>query len=356
MNLFGKKPAAGGKGSKDKQEKKQKAQKIKRKYKKPSDVKLFYIMPGLLIIGLAFIATGSFIVHKNSVAYNEKVLASSMAKGEDLFLRSGNAEGKLTLGNTLLSADGKTLAVEIRYDDASRRQLSAFGDNYNLYLIDTEENKMADAELSYGMFGTDGSAVLTVHRKEGFQNKAFMVFILDKGVLVTSEDLQTGRTMSDAEISQSLARQLAQIEESNSATSETKNERLPPTYAVRLNAFSSEKSYRNWGSDKELVEDLFVDGNLQRIAANKEDLEAKIEAGEQTLKEMELRLEKNPDDNTAISSKQEIGNQLKVLNDELERAEANYNKITETTIENDVLAPKQTIFEKYTVIDLNRVR
>lgn len=355
MNLFGQKPAAGEKGSKEKP-KKQKPQKIKRKYKTPSDVKLFYIMPGLLIIGLACIAAGVFIVHKNSVAYNEQVLASSMAKGENLYVRSGNAEGNLTLGNTLLSADGKTLAVEIRYDDASRRQLSAFGDNYNLYLIDTEENRMDDAELAYGMFGTDGSGVLTVHREEGFQNKAFMVFILDKGVLVTSEDLQTGRSMSDAEISQSLARQLAQIEESNSATSETNNERMPPTYVVRLNASSSEKSYRNWKNDKELVEDLFVDGNLKSIQKNKEDLETKIEAGEQTLEEMEKRLEKNPDDNTALSSKQELENQLKRLNDELEKADENYKKITETTIETGVLEPKQTEFDKFTVIDLNRVR
>lgn len=354
MNLFGKKPAAGEKGSKDKPKKK--PQKIKRKYKTPSDVKLFYIMPGLLIIGLACIAAGVFIVHKNSVAYNEQILASSMAKGENLYVRSGNAEGNLTLGNTLLSADGKTLAVEIRYDDASRRQLSAFGDNYNLYLVDTEENKMEDAELSYGMFGTDGSGVLTVHREEGFQNKAFMVFILDKGVLVTSEDLQTGRTMSDAEISQSLARQLAQIEESNSATSETKNERMPPTYVVRLNASSSDKSYRNWKNDRELVEDLFVDRNMKSIQKNKEDLEEKIEAGEQTLDEMEKRLEKNPDDNTALSSKQDIENQLKRLNDELDKAEANYTKIMETTIETGVLEPKQTEFDRFTVIDLNRVR
>lgn len=356
MNLFGKKLADGEKRSEAKKKKKQRPQKIKRKYKKPSDVKLFYIMPGLLLIGLVCIFAGVIIVHKNSVNYNEKVLASSMAKGENLFVRTGKAEGNLTLGNTLLSADEKTLAVEIRYDDASRKQLSAFGDNYNLYLIDTEENIMEGADLSYGMFGTDGSGVLTIHREEGFQNKAFMVFILDKGVLVTSEELQTGRTMSDAEISQSLARQLAQIEESNNATSETDNERMPPTYVLRLNAHSSEKSYRNWENDREVVEDLFVDRNLQRIQDNKEKIETKIKSGEQTLEEMDLRLEKNPDDNTALSSKQEIENQLKTLDKELKKAEENYKKITETTIETDVLAPKQTEFEKYTVIDLNRVR
>lgn len=355
--MFGKKRVNGDKA--DKPENKRKPQKIKRKYRKPSDVKWFYFMPVLLVIGLIFVAAGGMIVHHNSSEYTKKIMASSMAKGESLFLRNGTSEGSLTLGNTLLSADEKTLAVEVRYDEAAHKQLSSFGENYNLYLIDTEDNVMDNTELSYGMFGTDGSGVLTIHREAGFQDKAFMVFILDKGVLVTTEDLQTDRTMTDAEISKSLASQLAEIDAGNNDDTNESNvadDRLPPTYVMRLNAHSSEKSYRNWDSDREVVEDLFVDGNLKKIEKKKEDIERKVKAGEQTLDEMNQRLEKNPDDNTALSSKQEIENALESLEDELQKAEDNFNQISESKIEKDVLAPKQSVFEEYTVIDINKVR
>lgn len=353
MKLFGKKQANGGK-----EDVKKKPQKIKRKYKKPSDVKWFYFMPVLLVIGLVFVVSGGFIVHHNSAEYTKKILASSMAKGEELFLRNGKSDGTLTLGNTLLSADGKTLAVEVRYDEEAHKQLSSFGENYNLFLVDTEKNVMDDAELSYGMFGTDGSGVLTIHREKGFENKAFMVFILDKGVLVTTEDLQTDRTMSDSEINKSLSAQLAEIDEKNNDNDENTmdDEKLPPTYIIRLNAQSAEKSYRNWKNDKQLVEDLFVDGNLKKIESKKEDIEKQIKAGEQTLGEMDKRLEENPDDEIALSAKQDIENSIDKLEDELERAEDNFNKITETKIDNDVLSPKQKEFERFTVIDINRVK
>lgn len=345
--MFGKKRADGGK----------KPQKIKRKYKKPSDVKWFYFMPALLVVGLIFVISGWVMVQHNSSEYKKKIMASSMAKGEDLYLRNGRSEGTLTLGNTLLSADEKTLAVEIRYDEAAHKQLSSFGQNYNLYLIDTEDNIMDDAEINYGMFGTDGSGVLTIHREEGFKNKAFMVFILDKGVLVTTEDLKTDRTMTDTEISKSLSAQLAEIDaKHNDGESKMNDDRLPPTYVVRLNAQSAEKSYRNWNNDRELVEDLFVDGNLKKIEQKKESIEEQISAGEKTLEEMNQRLDKNPDDEIALSNKQDIENSLRRLEDELKKAEDNFNKISETKIEKDVLEPKQSKFERYTVIDINRVR
>src|SRR5699024_4548550 len=117
------------------------------------------------------------------------------------------------------------------------------------------------------------------------------------------------------------------------------------------NAQSAEKSYRNWKNDKQLVEDLFVDGNLKKIESKKEDIEKQIKAGEQTLGEMDKRLEENPDDEIALSAKQDIENSIDKLEDELERAEDNFNKITETKIDNDVLSPKQKEFERFTVID-----
>lgn len=318
-------------------------------------------MPGLLVIGAVCIAIGSIIVHNNSVEYEEQILASSMAKGEELFVRNGKTDGTLTLGNTLLSENKKTMAVEVKYDEEAHKELSSFGQNYNLYLVDTEDNVMSDAELSYGMFGTDGSGVLTIHRDEGFQNKAFMVFILDKGVITTRDDLDAGNTMTDTEIDKSLSSQLAQMDDDNDREREKDDsymddEHLPPTFVMRLNAHSSKVSNRNWQNDREIVEDLFVDKNLKKIEQEKKNIEEQIESGEQTLEEMDQRLEENPEDEIAADNKSDIENSIDSLKDERDKAEKNFEEISSSNIADDVLDPAQTDYENYTVIDLERVR
>lgn len=318
-------------------------------------------MPVLLVIGVVCIVVGSIIVHKNSVAYEKEVLASSMAKGEELFVRNGDADGVLTLGNTLLSEDKKTMAVEIKYDDEAHKELSSFGQNYNLYLIDTEDNEMEEAELAYGMFGTDGSGVLTIHKDEGFRNKAFMVFILDKGVITTTEELRSDTKMTDDEIESSISSQLAQMDDENNKDTEKDgsymdDDTLPPTFVMRLNAHSSETAHRNWNNDREIVEDLFVDRNLKKIEEETEDIEKQIESGERTLKEMDERLKENPDDEIAADNKSEIENSLENLEKEQKNAEDNYEEISGSNIADDVLQPTQTDYDKFTVIDLDRVK
>ncbi|EPM6858988.1 hypothetical protein ACTPGW_002614 [Enterococcus faecalis] len=357
MKKFGVKPKDGDKIKKT--EKRKRAKKNKRVFKNPQDVKLYYRMPILLIIGVVFIVAGWGIVVKNDIAYNKLILASSMEKGEPLALVNGTSEGTLTLGNKMLSADGKTLAIEIKYNEQAHTQLSSFGENYNLYLIETPDSKMKNAKLSYGMFGTDGSGVLTVTSPEGFKDKAFMVFILDKGVLISTDDLKAKRTMSNGELKQSLAKQLAQIdaqdERNNSQITEDK-ERIPPTYMLRLNGTDAEQSYRNWTEDKEIVEDLFVDRNLELIKKDVEDYQTKIDSAEGTLDEMERRLEKNPDDNTALTNKQDILRSLERLEQEKEKAEANFAEISKSKIEKDILSPKQEKFDDFIVNDLNNVQ
>lgn len=353
MKLLGKKRTDG-----EGQENKRKPQRIKRKYKKPNDVKWFYFMPALLVIGVICMVVGGIMVHNNSVAYNKKIMASSMAKGQELTLRNGESEGTLKMGNSLLSADEKTLAVEIEYDSEAHSHLSSYGQNYNLFLVDTEDNVMDDAELSYGMFGTDGSGVLRIHNDKGFKNKAFMVFLLDKGVLSTSDELRTGQAMTDAEIDKSLSAQLSEIEEQDSDEEDTTmdDDRLPPTYIARLNAHSAEKSYRNWSNDRQLVEDLFVDDNLKKIDKEKKKIEGQIEKGETTLEEMEQRLEENPADEIAESNKRDVESSLDRLEDDLQNAEDNYENITSENIEKSVLDPVQSDFNRYTVIDINKVQ
>lgn len=352
MKVFGKKQTAG------EESQKRKRRKNKQKYKIPRDVRLFYIMPMLLVFGVVLVAGGSFMIGHNNAAYKEKVLAASMGKGEELQKRNDQEEGTLTLGNTVLSADKKTLSVEIKYDNAAHQQLSAFGDNYKLFVLGTKENPMNKAKLTYGMFGTDGSAVLTIHQAEGFKNKAFKVMIIDKEQLVGADELSSGRTLSDSEIDQSIESQLANADEKSEedATLNDKEDKnkLPPTYIVRLNAFSAEKSYRNWENDREIVEDLFVDRNLTKIEKKVKELQKKIKAGEKSLAEMNKRLEKNPNDSAADTNKRDLENSIENLNTEVKNQEKNYEKISKSKIDKQVLEPKQTKSRYFEVKDINQ--
>lgn len=362
MSIFGKKLKDGAqdtaKHPKKKKDKK-KAKQNKRVFKNPPDAKLFYRMPLLLAIGLVCIMMGLIIMWRNDASYNQKIMSSSLPKGSELPVRDGTAsDGVLKLGSSLLSADGKTLAVEIQYDDDAHNSLSSFGDNYNLYLIDTENYRMKGSKVSYGMFGTDGSGVLKIHREQGFEDKAFMIFLIDKGVIVSSDKLNTSRTMTDDEIDKSLAKQLEDVESEDSSDDQesTAKEALPPTYMIRLNGHSTKKAYRNWANDSQVVEDLFVDHNLKKIKKNKQSLEKKYKSGQRSLDEMNERLEKNENDSAAQSNKQELEQTLKSLQADIKTANANYKRISNSNIKSNVLAPKQTSFKRYTVKDINAVK
>lgn len=360
MNFFGRKQKTGALNMTSARKKKTKPTKNKRVYKKPPDVKLFYRMPMILTIGILCILVGSFIAFKNNSEYRQKILASSMPKGTTLPIRAGTSgNGKLTLGNSKLSADGKTLAVEIQYNEEAHSYLSSFGENYKLVLIDTEKHPMKEAKLSYGMFSTDGSGVLTIKKEDGFENAAFMVFLIDKGIIMSNDELGTPRTMTNNEIEKSLAKQLEEMENADlqkNARTTDKKDTLPPTYMIRLNAFNAQKTYRNWQNDSELVEDLFVDDTLKKIRKNQEELKQKVKTGQQTLDEMNKRLEKNENDTTAQKNKEMLENTIKTLEGEQKEAESNYKKISQSNIKNDILEPKQESMKRFTVTDLNIVK
>ena len=312
-------------------------------------------MPVLLLIGLFLIVTAQIMVHKNSSEFQKLRLASSMAYGEVLPLWGGEASGTLTLGNTLLSEDGKTLAVEIKYDDQAHRTLSSFGDRYRLRLVDTEDNRM-DVDMAYGLFGTDGSGVLTVYSEKGFTDRAFIVMIIDNGQLVTSEDLQTNRVMSDTDINASITAQLSAMNSGNQDEVDEIKRRMPPLYYVRLNAHSCRKAERDWESDRDVVEDLFVTNSVKQLIQSKESLEGRIKEGQATIEEMEERLVENPDDNLAKSNISDLENTLLGLEKQVQTAEDNIEIIESSTIKSDVLSPKQEEYEYFTVIDLNRIK
>ncbi|KSU05810.1 hypothetical protein LMG8520_2396 [Lactococcus lactis subsp. lactis] len=205
------------------------------------------------------------------------------------------------------------------------------------------------------MFGTDGSGVLQIHSESGFKDKAFMIFLIDKGVIVTNDKLQLSHTMTDSEIDQSLSKQLEAVENSDGTQESSSEITLPPTYMIRLNAHNTQKALRNWSNDSELVSDLFVKKNLTKIDKNVQDIKAKIKSANKSLSEMTKRLEKNDKDSTAQSNKQTLESTLNQLEESLDSAQKNYDKLSKTTIGDNILNPKQTDFKKFTVTDINNV-
>lgn len=353
MPLFGKKRGHGTDKTKTIKKKR------KLKFKRPSDVKLFYIMPIVVVIAIICIVTGGIWTFRNNAIYQSKLMASSMQYQEALPLWGGTSKGNLALGHTKLSKDGKTLAVEITYDDSAHKELSSFGNRYKLRLVDTKDNKMTHAKLSYGLFGTDGSGVLTIYNPDGFKNKSFIVMIIDNGQLVTSNDLSDSTQLSDDELDKSITSELSNpsqnSDQNNNVGQTSTRAKLPPLYYVRLNAKNTQRNYRNWDSDSQIVEDLFIDANLKKIRNTMSNLDKKIAKAKKTLKEMDSRLDENKEDNTARESKEELESSLQDLERKYESQRKRYEKLDNSKFKKNILAPKQTKYHAYTVDDINSI-
>ena len=353
MRLFGKKQAN---KKQDKQKRKNKKP-ARVKHSVPPDVKLFLRLPIILAIGILMIVGGTAKSMQNISAHRELLMEQSMQKGEPLSLYAGTNKGTLTLGNSILSKDGKTMAVEIKYDDTAHKNLSSFGERYRLRLVDTYENPM-DVKMTYGLFGTDGSGVLTVYSETGFRDKAFMVMIIDNGQLVTGSDLQNSTALTDSELDKSITAQLSNATNSDEESNRLKEEKkkLPPLYSLRLNAKNMQRDTKDWKTDKDIVEDLFVKSNLKAIKEKKDALLQKVAKGNKTLEEMNQRVKENPQDTVAQSNIQEIESSISQLQEQVTIAENNIKMIQTSVIKENVLAPKQEKSEKYTVEDLNYVK
>lgn len=355
MKLFGKKRKNGELKSKTKSKRKKK--KRKKLYRTPSDVRLFYQMPVILVISVILIVTGFFWIQHNSRVYKAQIMASSMKYEEELPLWGGQAKGRLTLGHTLLSKDGKTLAVEVRYDDDAHTGLSSFGNRYKLRLVDTKANQMKHLKMSYGIFGTDGSGVLTLHSTKGFKNAAFIVMIIDNGQLVTSDDLNNPTQLSDDDIDNSITAELSKGATSSSGggQQDATRAKMPPLYYVRLNAHNAKRNYRNWMTDSQMIDDLFVRDNLHDLKKDMEKVAVKVNKAKHTLTEMNTRLDENKHDQIARSGKQNIKSSLLDLQRSYSGLNKRYMKLKNSIIASNILDPKQTKYRTYTINDLNQM-
>ncbi|MBD5430498.1 hypothetical protein [Lactobacillus sp.] len=357
MKLFGKRRKNGEKKPKDKIKKK----KRKKLYKTPSDVKLFYQMPVILVVSVILLLTGFIWIEHNHRVYTQQVMASSMKYNEGLPLWGGKSKGALTLGHTRLSKDGKTLAVEIKYDDTAHQQLSSFGNRYKLRLVDTKQNPMPNVKLRYGIFGTDGSGVLTVYSPTGFRNQAFIVMIIDNGQLVSTDDLQDDTTqMTDDDLDDSITAELSSGADDNPDSTNDNGEdstraKLPPLYYVRLNAHNAKRNYRNWKNDSDIVTDLFIKKNLADLRRKMDVAKQKIEKAQKTLHEMNIRLEENKDDAVARDNKQNLQTTLSDLQRNYKLMNKRYQKLEDSSISSDILEPEQTKHHTYTIDSLENM-
>lgn len=317
-------------------------------------------MPISLIVGLLLFIVGFVWIQKNGSAYKAETMASSMEYKQQLPLWGGTSKGVLTLGHTKLSRNRKELAVEIRYDESAHKALSSFGNRYKLRLVTTKGTPVNDIHLSYGIFGTDGSGVLTVKSDKGFVDQSFIVMLIDNGQLVTSTDLNQESQLSDSDLDKSITAELSDPNsESDQSTDnnsqDNKRSNLPPLYYVRLNALNAKRNYRNWDNDSELVEDLFVKDNLKELESDMNDSKTKLKKAQHTLDEMNRRLAENKNDTVAQNGKSDIESSMANLKANYKSAKSRYDKLITSTISSDVLEPKQNKFRAYFVNNINDV-
>ena len=328
-------------------------------YKNPADVKYFFIMPILFIVATLCFCTSLGWHFHNVAVYKRHVMESAMPRGSELPLWGGTEKGKLTLGRTMLSKDGKTLAVEVKYDDDAHQDLSSFGKRYGLRLVRLQSQNF-HPQMSYGLFGTDGSGVLTIHSKYGFQNQAFVVMLMDRGHLVSSEDLSSGAqtTADDSSIDDSVTAQLSDAESnsnnSNSSQNQNQRKKLPPIYYMRLNAVDAPHAKRNWSNDREVVEDLFIKQNLAKLRKQRAQQRRVLKQAKLSKREYEDRLKENPQDTTAQDSLSSTQSAIDNANQNVQRIDAKYDRLVKASIKPDILQPKQTHYKTYPVGDLNQ--
>lgn len=352
MKLFGKNRQNGETPKKEKNKKDKSKKKVdapakkKLKFSMPSDVKISYVMPFLFAVGaIGIVGSEGAIIHNNSV-YKAKVLASSMEKGAQLPSWGRTVDAKLTLGNTILSPDGKDMAVQVMYDTSAHNTLTSFGDQYRLRVITPQDNPMKGVKLSYGMFGTDGDGVLTIHSDKGFSDKAFVVMIIDGSQLVTSNDLQSGSNgvTTDQTLDDSITAQLSGSDSASSGDSSSFNKKqlsMPPIYYVRLNAKNVSKVKHDWTNDRQLVKELFVNDKINSLKKSLAQTKSKMNATQKSLDEMNKRLSDNPNDKIAQTNQQSLQGTLATIQESYSSAQANLKKLEDSTLKKNILAPKQ---------------
>lgn len=333
--------------SKDSKKEKASSRVAEKEYYFP-DVIMFKIMPWLLGFAVLLLMVSGIWIFSNNHQYNVAQSRKSMTEGTQLpLLNKGAADkGTLTLGNSILSEDHKQLAVNIKYDSTAHKALSSFGDRYKIWIAVPTGYPVNDLHVKYGFFGTDGSGVLQINSDKPFKNEAFVIMLVDKGGLVTSNQLETS-TVDDSDITKSITAQLSNgtLDDNDDANSSSQKDSkiIPPIYYVRLNPYSATKSDINWENNEiKLVDTLFVRDNLKKIDKKIQSERKKLKLAQNTLNEYNQRLAINPDDQTAQNGKQDMEQQITTLKDQVTQNSEQYQKLKDARLSSNILGKEQT--------------
>lgn len=311
------------------------------------DVRLFRIMPLIFMLGVILVGSGAgyamYANHKYQVAQGKL----SMAKNTTLPILTGSSDyGTLTLGNSILSKDRKHLAVEFKYNDTAHSNLSAFGRNYRLWFVTDDKYDTTGITMKYGFFGTDGVGVMQISSPKPFENKAFIVMLMDKSSLVTDDNL-SGENVSDETIDKSITAQLAGASDDSSDSESTGTDENKSAgravYYARINPYSAKHSRIDWGNDeRELVNTLFIRDNLKKIAQQKKADSEKVARAKKKLAEYQERLRENPNDSTASEGVDNLNSTIQSLNENLATETKNYNHLASYNVQENILGRQQT--------------
>lgn len=359
--------------NKSKKVKKKETTHVKEKEHIFSDVKLYRVMPIVFAVAVLMIISGFSWIGYNRHQYAIAQSKVSMKEGEELSLlydtQANKDKGKLTLGRTILSKNHKQMAVSIRYDDAAHSNLSPFGKDYKVYFVCKPDYPAQNIHVKYGFFGTDGNGVLQITSDKPFTNEAFDIIIVDKADLATENDLtgdnDNSGAMDDDQLTKSITAQLANGNlsgqtsdvDSENASSEVKDSNLPAAYIVRLNPYSSKKVDLNWGKDEvKLVDNLFVQHNLNQIEKDMKVEKADIKKAQKTLANYNERLKINPDDKYAAEGKQDFESKIQGLQQALNKNQKAYDRLEKVRLSPNILGEESTETKVLRAENLNNLR
>lgn len=318
-------------------------------------------MPIVFIVGVLCLFLGFGGIGWQNHEYKVRQARQSMPLNTTLptFMNGATDRGKLTLKNIIVSPDRKHMAVSIAYDDDAHKQLSAFGNKYRLWLVTPQGYPIKGMSVKYGFFGTDGNGVLRIDSTVPMKNQAFAIILIDKGRLITSDDLNSTSTVTDTDINQSITAQLATGSTSDGAAVTTTDQSSSksgasslPMYYVRLNPYSAKVVHTDWTSERALVETLFVKKNLRTIKKQMQENKTKKKLAKRTLAEYNARLKVNPQDKTALDGKEDIENAIKSLDQTIASQQKNYDTLSKARFGNNILGKEQTKSHKMTTKDM----
>lgn len=357
---------------KDSQKKNDGPQRVSEKEHLFSDVKLFRIMPILLVLSVLFIVIGWSGMAYNTHKYNVAQGRVSMKQGETLPLYYGTQEnqqkGTLKIGRSIISKDHKQMAVSIQYDSNAHQNLSAFGNEYRLFFVCTPKYPAQNIHVKYGFFGTDGNGVLQITSDKPFVNEAFDIIMVDKQDLVSNSETLGGSDSNDMDSDQldkSITAQLSNgtlagdnsTDTTSTSDSALAGKHLPASYYIRLNPYSAKQVDLNWGDNElKLVDNLFVKHNLAKIQKSIEKEKVQLKQAKNTLAEYDHRLSVNPNDSYAQNGKESIEQQISELQSDIKTDQKNFETIKKARLSKEILGEEANTYKLLRTPSLDRVQ